>query len=515
MSRNPGQTRSSSRTGGLRESVLSLHEVAGSNPYITGTVIVVLAIAWPITLITLAALSPALIGIAGLMYFNANFLYLVYAQPENDSSQRILPYFVVHPLRVFKVNVALMNKIFAFFSGHKPVMIARWIFHKLLQRRGGSASEVWWVHIENIKYNLYNPLLTLDVHCRSHWCKSDGLRPVIIFVYGSGWGRRNKKHYQPLGETLEQAGFVVVIPDLTRFPEGKIGTTVTDLSKAILWTHNYIESYGGDPSQIYLMGHSLGAHVTALTLVHDLVCYVSTRFESESGSRRISVEKGKGELPFLEDSLPQIQGVMLLGVEDLCSTSRMMGSTLASQASASPLTLLRRLDPQLIENGEAKGLLPKNWILVHGDADITCPASESIEFHKFLKQNLGISKAKLRIYHNYDNTRTTIEISNLVKESRDINLEYHRLQSSHVSIDGHYHHSTSKPSFPDNISAWIKNIEAKPARMNYNDSMLSGVPKDVGPYVNGGIWKGERVNDAAKEDRPPVSRNGQVNGLSG
>jgi arylformamidase len=49
--------------------------------------------------------------------------------------------------------------------------------------------------------------------------------------------------------------------------------TVTDIVRetraAVAWTCGSIARYGGDPSRLYVSGHSAGGHLTAMALAHD------------------------------------------------------------------------------------------------------------------------------------------------------------------------------------------------------------------------------------------------------
>ena len=52
-------------------------------------------------------------------------------------------------------------------------------------------------------------------------------------------------------------------------PAGKHPANIQDVAKAVAWVHNHIAEHGGDPSQINIMGHSAGAHLTALVAADD------------------------------------------------------------------------------------------------------------------------------------------------------------------------------------------------------------------------------------------------------
>eukprot|EP00983_Pelagomonas_calceolata_P123638 1161028-Pelagomonas_calceolata.AAC.3 len=68
---------------------------------------------------------------------------------------------------------------------------------------------------------------------------------------------------------LAQMGFVVLVHTYTLFPDALIPQMVEETSKALSWALDNVEArYKGDPSQISVVGHSAGAHLVALSLLH-------------------------------------------------------------------------------------------------------------------------------------------------------------------------------------------------------------------------------------------------------
>lgn len=88
--------------------------------------------------------------------------------------------------------------------------------------------------------------------------------PVLFFVHGGGWSSGNKSLYEYLGHHFSRNGFCTVIINHRLSPEVKHPEHASDAAKAFSWVHEHIENYGGDPERISLMGHSSGAHITAL-----------------------------------------------------------------------------------------------------------------------------------------------------------------------------------------------------------------------------------------------------------
>ncbi len=89
-------------------------------------------------------------------------------------------------------------------------------------------------------------------------------RPVVVFFYGGAWQRGARWKYRFVGEALAADGTVAVVPDYRVYPEARFPDFVRDGAKAVAWVRANVGRFGGDPSRIFLMGHSAGAHIAAL-----------------------------------------------------------------------------------------------------------------------------------------------------------------------------------------------------------------------------------------------------------
>jgi acetyl esterase/lipase len=91
-----------------------------------------------------------------------------------------------------------------------------------------------------------------------------GLRPVVVFFYGGGWRRGDKANYRFAGAALADAGYVAVLPDYRLYPDVKFPAFVEDGAAAVAWVVQNAAAIGADPRQIFLAGHSAGAHTAAM-----------------------------------------------------------------------------------------------------------------------------------------------------------------------------------------------------------------------------------------------------------
>jgi acetyl esterase/lipase len=119
----------------------------------------------------------------------------------------------------------------------------------------------WGYHrTANIAYGP-DPRQSLDVYVP---CNNPDHAPVVVFFYGGYWRYGSKTDYRFVGQALASKGFVAVLPDYRLYPQVKFPAFVEDGAVAVRWTRDHVREFGGDPSRIYLMGHSAGAHTCAL-----------------------------------------------------------------------------------------------------------------------------------------------------------------------------------------------------------------------------------------------------------
>lgn len=88
--------------------------------------------------------------------------------------------------------------------------------------------------------------------------------PVVIFFHGGRWTFGSKDQYKFVGMSLSELGYVVVLPNTRLYPDVKFPTFVEDAAGSIAWVVNNIKDYGGNKANLFVSGHSSGAHIGAL-----------------------------------------------------------------------------------------------------------------------------------------------------------------------------------------------------------------------------------------------------------
>ncbi len=94
---------------------------------------------------------------------------------------------------------------------------------------------------------------------------------TVIFFYGGCWGYCtdfNKQDYAFVAEALVSQGYVVVIADYRLYPDVGFTEIIDDAAQVVEWAHDHIGDYGGN-GQLFLMGHSAGAHLAAMLTLNE------------------------------------------------------------------------------------------------------------------------------------------------------------------------------------------------------------------------------------------------------
>ncbi len=110
---------------------------------------------------------------------------------------------------------------------------------------------------------VFDPIhgLSLDIH-RARGVADKA--PVVVFVYGGNWRTGRRQDYRFVGQSLANAGLLVLMPDYRKAPAVAFPAFVEDVARAVAWARQHAQEYGGDPARIFLIGHSAGAHIVAM-----------------------------------------------------------------------------------------------------------------------------------------------------------------------------------------------------------------------------------------------------------
>lgn len=96
----------------------------------------------------------------------------------------------------------------------------------------------------------------LDIHYNPD---TAGL-PVVVWFHGGGLTGGDR--FVP--QELKNSGYVVVAPGYRLLPEATVAECIDDAAAAVAWTFSHASEYGGDPSAVFVAGHSAGGYLASM-----------------------------------------------------------------------------------------------------------------------------------------------------------------------------------------------------------------------------------------------------------
>lgn len=95
--------------------------------------------------------------------------------------------------------------------------------------------------------------------------------PVLIFLHGGSWTHGYKEWMGLMAPALVDLPAIFVAANYRLAPTHRFPAQLEDTLAILAWIGAEIEPHGGDPSRVFLGGHSAGGHLAALaTLRRDL-----------------------------------------------------------------------------------------------------------------------------------------------------------------------------------------------------------------------------------------------------
>jgi arylformamidase len=104
----------------------------------------------------------------------------------------------------------------------------------------------------------------LDIYKTSRWNA-----PIRVFIHGGAWRGGLAKDSAYPAEMFVGSGAHYVAVDFASVGDvdGSLWPMADQVRRAVAWVYKNAASFGGDPNQIYLAGHSSGAHLAGVVLI--------------------------------------------------------------------------------------------------------------------------------------------------------------------------------------------------------------------------------------------------------
>ncbi len=98
---------------------------------------------------------------------------------------------------------------------------------------------------------------------------SESASPVFVFIHGGYFRALDKRHYRYISRLTKRAGYTCVLVNYDLAPRVRVSEIVEQTLRAFAWVRGNINQFNGDPDDLILCGHSVGAFLVAKILEHD------------------------------------------------------------------------------------------------------------------------------------------------------------------------------------------------------------------------------------------------------
>jgi len=152
---------------------------------------------------------------------------------------------------------------------------------------------------------------------------------TMIFIHGGYWHLLDKTLFHFLAPSFLARNINIVFINYPLAPEASIDMIVSSCQRAIQWLHDNIIRYNGSPMEMYVMGHSAGAHLATMLLTAEHIKYLkgiislSGLFRLEpvmlsflNGILLMNIETAEKNSPVLFKSLNKCPIILATGINE-------------------------------------------------------------------------------------------------------------------------------------------------------------------------------------------------------
>ncbi len=152
--------------------------------------------------------------------------------------------------------------------------------------------------------------------------RDNGRAPVHMFIHGGFWQELSKEYAAFPAPAFVRAGSAFVALNYTLAPQARLSEIIREIRSAVAWARKNAASFGGDPDNIVVSGHSAGAYLAATLIstagAHPVpglrgLCLISGVFDLEP-VRRCYVNDALG---LRQEEIPGCDVVLNSPVQDV------------------------------------------------------------------------------------------------------------------------------------------------------------------------------------------------------
>jgi len=92
---------------------------------------------------------------------------------------------------------------------------------------------------------------------------------TLVFIHGGYWQRLDKSLFHFIAGSFADYGITTVLINYPLAPAAAMDQIVMSCRKAISWIHKNIAQWNGDSNEIYIAGHSAGAHLATMLITKE------------------------------------------------------------------------------------------------------------------------------------------------------------------------------------------------------------------------------------------------------
>ena len=92
---------------------------------------------------------------------------------------------------------------------------------------------------------------------------------TLVFIHGGYWQRLDKSSFHYIAGAFADYGITTVLINYPLAPAAAMDQIVMSCRNAVSWVYKNIAQWNGDPDQIYIAGHSAGAHLATMIITDE------------------------------------------------------------------------------------------------------------------------------------------------------------------------------------------------------------------------------------------------------